>query len=80
MAQANRKIAVFLGCCISDPVKDATSPSATHHGVLAAQTKAAITSKIKHAIKHKTSPTSCASLVGLVLSSIAYFILLVIAP
>jgi len=38
--------------------------------------KGAITSKIKHAIKLKTSP---ASLAGLVLSFIACFILLVIA-
>jgi len=61
--------------------------------------KGAITSKIKHAIKLKTSPArrravigcklkqnanegrnSCASLAGLVLSFIACFILLVIAP
>jgi len=39
--------------------------------------KGAITSKIKYAVKLKTSP---ASLAGLVLSFIAYFILLVIAP
>jgi len=69
--------------------------------MLVACAKGAITSKIKHAIKLKTSPArlaqllqpslaygtpslaasnSCASLAGLVLSFIACFILLVIAP
>ena len=81
--------------------------SALHAIALHSATKGAITSKIKHAIKLKTSPAKlakllqpqlafsfslqsmtarrpvrrhCASLAGLVLSFIACFTLLVIAP